>query len=181
MSKYTFHTLKNSSPEVKPILEQVKAKYGFEPNLFAYMAEAPSVLKAYLSMMDLIGQSSLSPATAHLAMLTASIENKCEFCTVAHHAIGKQMAKIKPQTLEALTEDRAIADDRDRAVVDIVREIIDSRGWVDEAKLQAFYDAGFAPQQYFELILTVAIKTLSNYVNHQTLPEANPELVQMLG
>jgi len=50
-----------------------------------------------------------------------------------------------------------------------------------DAILQQLFDAGFAQQQVFELIVVVAIKTISNYSNHLTLPEPNKELQVMIG
>lgn len=53
------------------------------------------------------------------------------------------------------------------------------RGWVTKATLEDFFAAGFTKQQVFEVILVVTIKTLSNYTNHLTKPEPNPELLAM--
>ncbi len=180
MTDYTFHTIENSDGERKEILQSVKDAYGFVPNLFGYMAEAPVTLKAYLDLNKLISQSSLPPALAQVALLTASIENKCEFCSVAHQAMAKKFGTA-PQTVHALINSEVIEENKDLAVATIVREIINTRGWVNEEALDAFYSAGFSPQQYFELILVVTIKTLSNYINHQTQPHANNELLQMIG
>lgn len=179
MTDYTFHTIENSDGERKEILQSVKDAYGFVPNLFGYMAEAPVTLKAYLDLNKLISQSSLPPALAQVALLTASIENKCEFCSVAHQAMAKKFGTA-PQTVHALINNEVIDEIKDQAVAVIVREIINTRGWVNEEALDAFYSEGFTQQQYFELILVVTIKTLSNYINHQTQPRANNELLQMI-
>ena len=40
------------------------------------------------------------------------------------------------------------------------------RGNVSKEDLQAFHDAGYGQQQVLEVILGVAQKTMSNYVNH---------------
>jgi len=41
-------------------------------------------------------------------------------------------------------------------------------------------DTGFGPRQVMEVILGVSLKTLSNYTNHLTEPEPNPELLKMI-
>jgi alkylhydroperoxidase family enzyme len=46
--------------------------------------------------------------------------------------------------------------------------------------LSAFLSAGFTKQQVMEVILIVTIKTLSNYINHLTQPEVNPEVLALL-
>lgn len=180
MSQYTFHTIENSEGERKTLLENIQSTYGFVPTLFGYMAEAPTTLKAYTALNTLIGESSLPAAQAQVALLTASIENKCEFCTVAHQAMAGKFGS-KAQTIEALINGGEIQDPQDKAIVATVQAIIRSKGWVDQSQLSDFYAQGFGPQQYFELVLVVTIKTLSNYINHQTKPQPNQELLDMIG
>ena len=48
----------------------------------------------------------------------------------------------------------------DRAVLD--RE----RGWVSEADVQKFVDAGFTRANVLDVILGITFKRLSNYANH---------------
>lgn len=180
MTVFTPYTLATASPEAQKILQEIKTAYGFIPNLFSYMAEAPVTLEAYLALIQLIGKSSLTAAQAHTAMLTVSLENRCVFCSVAHRAIGKKLG-ANPETFESLLNGIQIADTKDRALVELTRAIVREKGWVTEDKLEHFFAAGFTRKQVFEVILTVTIKTLSNYSNHLTQPEVNPELTAMLG
>lgn len=179
MTIFTAYSLETAKPEAQKILQGIQTDYGFIPNLFAYMVEAPVAVEAYLMLNQLIGKSSLTPAQAQTALLTVSLENKCDFCAVAHRAIGKK-AGVDPQTIEALLTDGTIVDSKDRALVELTQAIVRQRGWVSEESLQAFFAAGFSKQQVFEVILVVTIKTLSNYTNHLTKPEPNLELLQML-
>ena len=177
MTAFPAHDLNTSNAEAAKLLGSVKEQYGFVPNLFTYMAEAPTVLQAYLDINTLIAKSSLTAPQAQIVLLAISIENGCDFCKTAHTAVGK-MSKANPQTLDALLNQTEIEDPKDRALAELAVNIVRKRGWLDDADLQAFFDAGFAHQQVLEVILCVTIKTLSNYTNHLTQPVANPELVQ---
>lgn len=179
MTQFTFHTPDNTEGEAKEILQDVQQKYGFVPNLFAYMAEAPYSIEAYAWLNDLLAKTGLSPAHQQIALLAVSEYNQCDFCQVAHRAFGK-MAKANPQTIKAIVEGTLIEDPTDKALVDTVVAIVDSRGWVGDEQLQIFFDAGFNKRNVYDLILVVTIKTLSNYANHLTKPEANEQLVAML-
>ena len=97
MTDFTFYTIETASEDASGILEQIQTGYGFIPNLFAYMAEAPTTLEAYLSLNSIIEKTSLTPAQQQVALLAASVENECDFCTVAHRAIGK-MKQANEQT-----------------------------------------------------------------------------------
>jgi len=177
MTSFPKHNLDTSNKDAADLLASVQKKYGFVPDLFTYMAEAPTTLEAYLNLSDLIAKSSLSAPQAQIVQLAISIENGCDFCETAHVAMAK-MNKANAQTITALLNKETIEDKQDRALVDLVLNIVRKRGWLDDADLEAFLAAGFAQQQVLEVILCASIKTLSNYINHLTKPIANPELVQ---
>ena len=179
MTTFTKYTPETASPDAKVLLDKIQSGYGFIPNLFAYMAEAPVTVEAYLMLNELITKSSLTPAEAQTALLTVSIENNCDFCSTAHRAIGKKSG-INPETVESLMNNQPIKDAKDSALVSLTRSIVRERGWLAEPQIDEFINAGFTKQQVFEVILVVTIKTLSNYSNHLTKPEANPELLGML-
>ena len=179
MTDFTFYTPENAEGDAKTILQGVEEKYGFVPNLFAYMAEAPYTIEAYAFLNDLLSKTALTPAQQQIALLAVSVYNQCEFCRVAHQAFGK-MSKANPQSISAIVEGSLIEAPQDKALVDMVVSIVDSRGWVSEERLQNFFDAGFEKRHVYDLILIVTIKTLSNFSNHLTKPEPNKELLGML-
>lgn len=179
MSDFTFYTTKNTNGEAKEILESIDKQYGFVPNLFAYMAEAPYTIEAYSMLTDLLSKTGLSAAHQQVALLAVSQYNQCEFCKVAHQAFGK-MAKANPQTLSAIINDTPIEEIEDKVLVDTIISIVDNRGWISDDMLQSFFDAGFEKRNVYDLILIVTIKTLSNYANHLTRPEPNQQLLDML-
>ncbi len=179
MTSFTQYSLASAKPEIKATLEAVEKKFGFLPNLFTYMAEAPVTIKAYLAMNELMQESSFTPQQAQVALLAVSVENQCGFCSVAHRAIGK-MVGANQQTLNALASDTLIESAQDYALASFVRAVVRERGRVSEEAVDQFLASGFTRQQVFEVMLIVAIKTLSNYSNHISHPEPNAELKAML-
>ncbi len=179
MVNFTFHTPDNTSGTTRELLAGIQKGYGFFPNLFGYMAEAPTTVEAYLALNELVAKTSLTPGQQQVALLAVSVENDCDFCTVAHRAIGK-MKKANEQTLNAVSSHSTINDPQDRALAAFAQSVTKKRGRPSEAEVLAFLDAGFTKQQILEVILIVSIKTLSNYINHLTRPEPNKELLGML-
>lgn len=179
MATFNAYNLSTAKPEVRATLESVTQKFGFLPNLFTYMAEAPVAIEAYLALNAYIQESSFTPQQAQVALLAVSVENQCGFCSVAHRAIGK-MVGANQQTLDALASDTLIESAQDHALVSFVRTVVRERGRVSEETVNQFLASGFTKQQVFEVMLIVAIKTLSNYSNHISRPEPNPELLAML-
>lgn len=179
MASFTQYSLSTAKPEIKATLEAVEKKFGFLPNLFTYMAEAPVTIEAYLALNALIQESSFTPQQAQVALLAVSVENQCGFCSIAHRAIGK-MVGANQQTLDALATNVLIESAQDHALASFVRTVVRERGWVSEEVVDRFLASGFTKQQVFEVMLIVAIKTLSNYSNHISRPEPNPEFDAML-
>ena len=179
MTEFTSYTAATATGKAKTLLEGIQKAYGFVPNLFAYMAEAPETIEAYLALNDLISKTSLTPAQQQIALLAASTENDCDFCKVAHQALGKAKGAC-PKTLAAIVAGTPIENASDSALAAFTREMVRERGRASEAAISQFLAAGFTRQQIFEVVLILSIKTLSNYSNHLTHPEANPEFLKML-
>ena len=179
MTQFTFYTIENSDGEAKALLEEIQQQYGFIPNLYAYMAEAPITIKAYLAMMDLLKQGIFTPPQLQVALLAASVANECDFCTTVHRALGK-MSKANQQTLDAIHSGSSVLDSTDQALVSFVQKMVNQRGHLNDEEISAFLDAGFSHQHIMEVTLIVSTKTLSNYINHLTKTESNQELLNML-
>ena len=61
---------------------------------------------------------------------------------------------------------RPVPDAKLDALAVLTRSIVETRGWPAEAAKEAFFAAGYGTREYQEVIGGVALKTLSNYVNH---------------
>ena len=59
MTTFPVHSLDTAPDASKPILTAVQKSFGFVPNLYRVMAEAPAAAEAYASLMDIFGRSSL--------------------------------------------------------------------------------------------------------------------------
>lgn len=169
------HTAATAPAASAKVIEAVEGKMGFVPNLFAYIAESPAAIQAYVQLDALLADSDLSPQDVQLALLTTSVANKCEFCVAAHSA-GATKAQVEKDAIAAVRRGDLPADARQSALVTFVRQLVADRGWVPEKDVQAFLDAGFSKGNVFDLITAVSLKTLSNYSNHLAQPELNDEL-----
>lgn len=181
MSDHEFkHYTVDTAPEgSRGLMKDIQGSYGFMPELFAYMAESPEMLEAYVAVNKLMSKTSLTPAQQQLVLLAISRKNGCDFCQKAHEAVGLKSGLDK-NTIAALKADQDLENREYAALVKLACTIVEKRGWLEDEDLTAFYDAGFGPKQVMEVILGVSLKTLSNYTNHLTHPEPNPELLRMI-
>lgn len=150
----------------RPLLEKVKSGYGFVPNLFAAFSNSPVLLEGYMALGAAFDHATLSAAERQLVMLTASVINECGYCTAAHSTVAKGMLKVSADVVASIRAGGELEDPKLAALVGLTRELIVNRGQVSDATLQAFLNAGYERAQVAEVLVGVALKTLSNYTHH---------------
>lgn len=176
MNNFPKHSTQTAPEAARQMLEKAERAMGFVPNLYAHLAEAPAALEAYFGLSAQFEKTSLTAAERQVVLLAVSVENGCEFCVAAHSMIGVKMAGVAAEAVDALRAGGALADPRLDALAKFTRAMVKHRGWVPNDGLASFFAAGFSPQQALEVVLGVAMKTLSNYANHLTGTQTNPEL-----
>lgn len=165
MTDFTPHTLATADPEGREVLEQVQKNYGFVPNLLGNMAHAPATAKGYLTLGQLVGETSFDATEQQVIMLTVSRYNECEYCIGAHSAISA-MQKLPADVIESIRNDEPIADEKLEALRVFTRKMVDQKGWLSDEDTGSFLAAGYGQRQILEVVLGVAMKTISNYTNH---------------
>jgi uncharacterized peroxidase-related enzyme len=169
VTTFKLHTLDSAPAGSLPILDAANKGLGFIPNLYAHLAEAPSALSAYKQLGALLEQSSLTPAEQQVVLIAVSMENRCEYCVAAHSFLARNLVKVADPTIAALRGGNRLPDDRLNALAEFARAVVRERGWVQGGReLKDFFAAGYTQQNALEVLLGVAMKTLSNYTNHLT-------------
>lgn len=156
---------KTAPDGAREVLAQVRKKFGFVPNMLGNMANAPSLLKAYLAVSALFDETSLTPTERQVVLLAVSAKNNCTYCVAAHSAIAG-MQKVPKDVVTSLRNRLPIADAKLEALRRFAEETVETRGWPSEATRKRFFDAGYSESQALEVLLGVGMKTLSNYTNH---------------
>ncbi len=175
MSHFPLHTTDSAPEGARDLLTGARQKLGFVPNLYGHLAEAPAALEAYFDLSALFDKTSFTPAERQVVLLATSVANGCEFCVAAHSMIALKMAGAAAEVVDALRDETSIPDKRLDELAAFTRTVVFQRGWVPEGELDRFLAAGFTKQQAIEVVLGVAMKTLSNYTNHLAGTATNPE------
>ena len=147
------------------ILEGVKKKYGFIPNLMKAFSASPAVLEAYLTISTLVSKTSFSEQEQHAAALIISAELNCNYCLAAHGTIGQSVGLDK-DVIVALQTGAEINDSRLEALRTLLLSVVETRGYPEAEAIETFKAAGYNDTHLAEAVLLVTWKTLSNYTNH---------------
>lgn len=126
----------------------------------------PSVLEGHLALDGAFEKGSFSPIEQQVIQLAASVENKCNYCAAAHTNIAKGFLHAAPETVSAIRESKPIADKKIGALVNLTREIVRERAFVKQEISEAFLSARYQKEQVMEVLLGIALKTISNYLDH---------------
>jgi uncharacterized peroxidase-related enzyme len=166
MTKFAVHTIEAAPVRSRPLLEGVKQALGFVPNLYGVFAESPAALQGALVIWDAFSHSSLSSVEQQLVMLAVSEANDCEYCVAAHSTLAKRMAGVDAALVDATRRREPLPDAKLDALVTFTRVVVEQRGFLAEADVAAFLEAGHTKAQIIEVLLGVGMKTFNNYVDH---------------
>ncbi len=178
MSIFTQHTETTAPQGAAEVLAKVKDRYGFIPNLAAYVAESPRVLDAIMNLAGAFDQTSLTPQEQQIVLLTVSALNGCSYCKTVHTALGRK-AELDADALRATVAMEPLADPKLNALRDFTHKVVEERGWAAESDVRAFLAAGYTKAQVFEVVMGIALKTLTNYSNHLAGATPNAEFTAM--
>lgn len=162
--RFPLHDETSAPDAARPALAATRANFGMIPNLERVMAAAPSLLAAYSAGWDLFDETSLTPIERQVVYQTANFENECDYCVPWHSLLAEQ-AGMPEEERAALREGAALPDAKRDALRRFTRAMIQNRGKIAPAELDAFFAAGYEPQQALEVVLGLAIKTMSNFTN----------------
>lgn len=160
-------TLEHARPEARAVLEKALAQVGFIPNMYARMANHPGLLDTYLhGYAAFRGGSGFSAAEQEAVLLAISRENGCEYCVAAHSFMADKKSGLPIPVTDALRDDRPLPDARLAALARFARTLVAKRGAPSRADADAFLAAGFEERHILDILLAIAVKTISNYANH---------------
>ena len=168
-------TLETAEGKAREVLDKALKQVGFIPNMYANMANSPGALETYGVGYNFFRKDSgFTPAEQEVVFLTISHENGCEYCMAAHSMVGEKMSGVPAPVLNALRAGLPLPDARLRALSVFTRIMVAGRGKPAGRDLQAFLAAGFGERQVLEIILAIAVKTISNYSNHVFHTDVDP-------
>ena len=176
----TFASIEASPAAARPLLEAAKQQLGSVPNLFRVIASSPAALAGYFGLNGELAKGQLDARTRERVALAVAQVNGCDYCLAAHSYLGRNLARLDDTEIAANRAGHSNDPTADAAVRFAVR-VVESRGHVTDADLQAVRAAGLGDAEIVEIVLHTALNTLTNYVNEVArteidFPAAAPRL-----
>ena len=160
----TIPTIAAAPAASQPLLEAARKQLGSAPNLFRVIANSPAALEGYLGLNGALAKGTLDAKTRERVAIAVAEINGCGYCLSAHTFLGKNIAKLDDAEITA-NRSGASNDPRAAAAVAFAVTVVRARGHVSDADIASVRTAGFDDAQIVEIVLHVALNTLTNYVN----------------
>jgi uncharacterized peroxidase-related enzyme len=165
MNRLPIPTVESAPSASQPLLAAVKQQIGMVPNLMKVLANSPAGLGAYLGFSSAAAGGTLDSAARERIALAVAEANGCEYCLSAHSYLGKHVAKLADDELDAARDGRS-ADPKVQALLQFTQAVVANRGRVEDADLARFFAAGYGPDAVIEVVANVALNVFTNYVNN---------------
>ncbi|CAN5819881.1 carboxymuconolactone decarboxylase family protein [soil metagenome] len=165
MSRISIPTVEQSLEATKPLLAAVQKQLGVVPNLMKLVGHSPAALEGYLSLNGALAKGKLDARLRERIALAVAEYNGCDYCLSAHDYLGRNVAKLSGSEIDA-ARDFHSEDPRADAALRFARRVTELRGRVSDADLSTLRDAGFDEASTLEIVVTVALNVLTNYVNN---------------
>jgi len=164
---FSAHSPASAPERSRALMAAVQQKNGFLPDAVARLAESPHVLATLLQHFKAFEATSLSALEREVVTMTVARVHDCHLCIAMHSSLLSAQA-ADPALLEALRAGAALEDPRLEALADFTREVLARAGAVGEEARARFLAVGFTPAQALEVVLGVAVYTLSTFANRLT-------------
>ena len=84
MAAMSIHSVKTAPEASRAVLDQVQASIGAIPNLAGGMAEAPTLVRGFFTLLQIYNEGSLTAQEIQILSLANARENGCNWCVAFH-------------------------------------------------------------------------------------------------
>ena len=164
--------------EAKTLLDAVQQKLGATPNLFRTFAHSPASLNAVLAMFAAVDANALGGKLSEKLAIAVADANGCQYCLSAHTYLGKHVAKLDDQALDAARSGHS-PDAREQAALRFALTLLETGGHVSEAEFKAVRAAGFSDGEILDIVTAVVLNIFTNYAGVMTKVEVDFPVVKL--
>lgn len=148
----------------KRLFDDVMAKFGFVPNVFRVLGNAPVALEGFLNFSAILADGTFDARVREQIALAVAESNLCCYCLSAHTFIAGKIGLTQTDIADAI---RAIAaKGKTDAILKLVRSIIVQRGEVKDSDLQRARAASLTDGEIVETVANVVLNIFLNYISH---------------
>lgn len=163
MSRVPLIETSDASGERQALLTQIHGAFGATPAMFKAVANSTAALKSMWGSFGALGGGIIDAKLGEQIAVAVADRNACEYCLAAHTVLGRK-AGATPEELSA-AQAGGSPDPKTAAALRFALKLVEARGQVNDADVQAVRDAGFSDEEIVEILAHVALNLFTNYIN----------------
>lgn len=163
MSRIELVSPSTATGDAQALLSQIHGAFGATPNMFRAVANSPAALKSMWGSFGALGGGVISAQLGEQIAVAVADRNACSYCLAAHTALGRK-AGVSAADMAAAQAGES-SDPKTAAALRFALKLVEARGQVGEADVQALRAVGFDDEQIVEILAHVALNLFTNYVN----------------
>ena len=163
MSRIPLVNPADTTADRQAILSEIHAAFGATPNMFRAVANSPAALKSMWGAFGALGGGDLPAKLGEQIAVAIANRNACEYCLAAHTVLGRKAGASAQEMSEA--QDGRSDDPKTAAALRFALAVVERRGQVEAAEVEALRAAGFDDGEIVEIVAHVALNLFTNYVN----------------
>lgn len=163
MSRIALVDSQSTTADRQALLSQIHGAFGATPNMFKAVANSPAALKSMWGSFGALAGGVIPAKLGEQIAVAVANRNACEYCLAAHTALGRKAGASAEEM--SVAQDGKSADAKTAAALRFALQLVDARGQVSAADVQAVRAAGFNDQEIVEILAHVALNLFTNYVN----------------
>jgi len=169
MQSFPVNTLDTAPEASKPTLQALQGTLGFIPNIAGAMSTSPVLIDCLAALFRKVHGGSFSEPEIQVVLLTNAVTNACDWAVAFHTALALEQG-IEEVDVVALRHGGVPRSPRLAALSTLARALIETRGKLADAAIDAFLSGGFGKNHLLEVIAIVAASTITNYTGNVTRP-----------
>jgi AhpD family alkylhydroperoxidase len=173
MSIFEVQTIDRAPEGSRAPLERLQEAFGMLPNVAGIIANSPVLSNIFVPLFAGVHAGTFTEAEIQTLLLTNAVTNSCAWA-VAFHSYLALKAGLDSADIKAIRERRAPREPRTAALSAYARSLIEQRGHVDDAAVNALLAAGFKPEQALETLAVSAASAITNYALSIAEPPLEP-------
>jgi len=163
MSRVPLIDRNDTTPDRQALLNSIHAAFGTVPHMFRAVANSPAALKSMWSVFGALGAGVVSPRLSEQIAVAVADRNACGYCLAAHSALGRKAGLTADELRHAQAGESS--DPQTQTALRFALKLVNDRGQVGEADIEAMRAAGFNDEEIVEVVAHVALNLFTNYVN----------------
>ncbi len=161
-----------ANADQKVLLEAIASQMGDVPRHIKVLANSPTALKAFMGMLLIADQGSLSRQTCARIAIAIAQRHSCEYDLKMHAANGRKVGLTGNEI--AANREGTSEDARAAVAVELALSLGETIGAVETAQLTRARVSGFTNADIVEIIAHVGMNLLASMLANASQIDASP-------